>query len=109
MLDSRVWNSERRLKILAMVVFAPGLIFLQSACNDSQPAEAAAAHGAVSTPPVPASTPERDRFFLASGPLIVEHQIMLPPSAMELSRKFTRNLDSRFGKASFSRPWIAGS
>ncbi len=70
-----MWNSERRLKILAMVVFAPGLIFLQSACNDSQPAEAAAAHGAVSTPPVPASTPERDRFFLASGPLIVEHQI----------------------------------
>ena len=46
---------------------------MQFACSDSKPAEAAAAPQPLSSLPPP--LPDRDGFFVASGPLIVEHQV----------------------------------
>ena len=61
------------LKTVATALLALGMIFVQSACSDSQPAEAGPR--VVSNPSAATSTRERDRFFVATGPLIVEHQI----------------------------------
>jgi RND family efflux transporter MFP subunit len=54
------------------------LALLQPGCSDSRPAEAKAASSSIANPPaattsVPAS--DHAQFFMASGPLIVEHQV----------------------------------
>jgi membrane fusion protein (multidrug efflux system) len=68
------------LKIVAMTAVALAMIFVQTACSDSQPTEAIAAPRAVSNPSTAATASavqatDRGHFFVASGPLIVEHQI----------------------------------
>ncbi len=62
------------LKTAAKILLALGLVFLQFACSDSKPAEATAAPRPVSNASVP-TAPDREPFFVASGPLIVEHQV----------------------------------
>jgi RND family efflux transporter MFP subunit len=59
-------------KAPAALLFSVALSFLHLGCSDTRPAEAVAAPRPVVSPPVPA---DREPFFLASGPLIVEHQV----------------------------------
>ena len=61
-------------KFVAMIALALG-IFVQSACSDSHPTEAIAAPRPVSNTSTAATVADRDHYFVASGPLIVEHQI----------------------------------
>jgi len=51
------------------------LALLQSGCSDSKPAEVKAAPRPVANQPAPVPASDQARFFIASGPLIVEHQV----------------------------------
>lgn len=66
-------NLKTVVKILLTLTLT--LALLQSGCSDSRPTEVKAAPGPVAN--VPAAVPPSDRepFFVASGPLIVEHQV----------------------------------
>jgi RND family efflux transporter MFP subunit len=60
-------------KNAAMILLTLALVFLQFGCTDSRPAAAAPRPVPNASPaPVP---PPHDPFFVASGPLIVEHQV----------------------------------
>jgi membrane fusion protein, multidrug efflux system len=63
----------RSLRIAANSLLVVGLAILQLACSDSKPAEATASPRPAAKAPMP--LPEREPFFIASGPLIVEHQV----------------------------------
>ncbi len=67
------------LKAVARISPLLTLVVLLLGCGDSRPAEVKAAPRAVTNLPVATSAPtsERERFFVASGPLIVEHQVDL--------------------------------
>jgi membrane fusion protein (multidrug efflux system) len=68
-------NSKINLKIALALPLA--LALLQSGCSDSRTAEVKAAPRPVANQPVtnPAPPAEHEPFFIASGPLIVEHQV----------------------------------
>lgn len=61
------------LRTAANILVAVGLAILQLACSDSKTAEATPAPKPVANAPAP--LPEHEPFFIASGPLIVEHQV----------------------------------
>lgn len=63
-----------RLRTAAAILFVSGLVLLQLACSDSKPAEAAPALRPSPSAPTPVA-PDHEPFFVASGPLIVEHQV----------------------------------
>jgi membrane fusion protein (multidrug efflux system) len=63
------------LKIAAKILLTLGLILPLFACSDSGPAEAAAPVRTLSSSPPSASASAREPFYVASGPLIVEHQV----------------------------------
>ncbi|MFY9843074.1 MAG: hypothetical protein WAK23_08195, partial [Terriglobales bacterium] len=67
------------LKTAAKFLLTPALTlaFLPLGCGDSRPAEVRAAPRPSATVPTPAAPVSSDRepFFVASGPLIVEHQV----------------------------------
>src|SRR5271156_914534 len=74
--EQAMTNLKTVAKILLALTLTVGL--LQLGCSDSRPTEVKAAP----RPPanVPATTtsvpaPDREPFFIASGPLIVEHQV----------------------------------
>jgi RND family efflux transporter MFP subunit len=70
-------NSKIKLEILLTLALPLALALLQSGCSDSRTAEVKAAPRPVANQPVtnPAPPAEHDPFFIASGPLIVEHQV----------------------------------
>jgi membrane fusion protein, multidrug efflux system len=70
-------NSKIKLEILLTLPLA--LALLQSGCSDSRTAEVKAAPRPVANQPVTSPAPPADHepFFIASGPLIVEHQVDL--------------------------------
>jgi len=70
-------NSKIKLEILLTLALPLGLALLQSGCSDSRTAEVKAAPRPVANQPVtnPAPPAEHEPFFIASGPLIVEHQV----------------------------------
>jgi membrane fusion protein, multidrug efflux system len=59
------------------ILFAAALVVFQTGCNDSKPTEVAAATSAPASPSPAVQSPVsgREDFFMASGPLIVEHQV----------------------------------
>lgn len=61
----------------ASIILLIAAALLLSSCSDSRPAEAAAATTLAPAPitPAPAATPTHNDIFVASGPLIVEHQV----------------------------------
>ncbi|HMB82462.1 MAG TPA: efflux RND transporter periplasmic adaptor subunit [Terriglobales bacterium] len=65
------------LKTAAKILPILALAFLQFGCSDSRPAKVTAAPRPVpTTPAAPPPLPsDREPFFVASGPLIVEHQV----------------------------------
>src|ERR1035441_6530746 len=70
-------NSKIKLEILLTLALPLALALLQSGCSDSRTAEVKAATRPVANQPVtnPAPPAEHEPFFIASGPLIVEHQV----------------------------------
>lgn len=70
-------NSKIKLEILLTLALPLALALLQSGCSDSRTAEVKAAPRPVANQPVtnPAPPAEHEPFFIASGPLIVEHQV----------------------------------
>ncbi|MGA9497417.1 MAG: efflux RND transporter periplasmic adaptor subunit, partial [Terriglobales bacterium] len=72
-------SAMTNLKTAAKFLLTPALTlaFLQLGCGDSRPAEVKAAPRPSATVPTPAAPVSSDRepFFVASGPLIVEHQV----------------------------------
>lgn len=74
--ERAMMNWKTATKILLILT----LVFLHSGCSDSRPAEATAAPRPVSNTPAASSSSDgsssnREPFFVASGPLIVEHQV----------------------------------
>jgi RND family efflux transporter MFP subunit len=75
--EQAMMNWKTATKILLMLTLA----FVQSGCSDSRPAEATAAPRPVLNAPdassssSSSSSSSREPFFVASGPLIVEHQV----------------------------------
>ena len=65
------WNTAGKL----LPTLTLTLALLQSGCGDSRPTEVKAAPRPVANQPAAVSPPEHARFFTASGPLIVEHQV----------------------------------
>jgi membrane fusion protein (multidrug efflux system) len=66
------WKTVAKILLLLTPVLA------QFGCSDSRPAEATpAARPASNAPAAPAVPSDREPFFVASGPLIVEHQVDL--------------------------------
>ncbi len=63
----------KSLRTAAQLVLVVGLMALQLACSDTKPAEATPAPKPAVNAPAPLS--DQERFFIASGPLIVEHQV----------------------------------
>lgn len=64
------------LKTTAKILLLLALVLLQFGCSDSRPAEVtAAARPVPNAPAAPALPSDREPFFVASGPLIVEHQV----------------------------------
>lgn len=61
------------LRRAADILLAVGVAILQFGCSDSKPTEATAAPKLAAN--AAASVPEHEPFFIASGPLIVEHQV----------------------------------
>lgn len=51
------------------------LALFQSGCSDSRPAQVKAAPLPVANQPAPVPSLDHEQFFIASGPLIVEHQV----------------------------------
>jgi len=67
-------NSKTMAKILPTLALT--LALLQFGCSDSRPAAVKAApRPAANTPAAPPLPSDREPFFVASGPLIVEHQV----------------------------------
>jgi membrane fusion protein (multidrug efflux system) len=72
--SERLGVSMMRLRTAATILFVSGLVLLQLACSDSKPAEAAPAPRPSSGTSAPVAL-DHEPFFVASGPLIVEHQV----------------------------------
>jgi membrane fusion protein (multidrug efflux system) len=65
-----------RILLLDLAPLTFALSFLLAGCSDSRPAEVRAApRPAVNSPSATAPPSDRQPFFVASGPLIVEHQV----------------------------------
>jgi membrane fusion protein, multidrug efflux system len=64
------------LKTAAKLLLALTLALLQFGCGDSRPAEVKAASRPVPSQPAQSQPPsDRESFYVASGPLIVEHEV----------------------------------
>lgn len=59
----------------AKVLLIITLVLVQFGCNDSGSSEVKAAPRPAPSAPPPPPAPEQDPYFVASGPLIVEHQV----------------------------------
>jgi len=66
----------RSLPRFGLVLTMLGVACVLTACSDAKPPEvASAASSTAPTPPTAPAVPQKEGFFVASGPLIVEHQV----------------------------------